>query len=87
MGEASGNTLAQKKDRLNFELEWVYGYDKVARKINKELKQMFEERAKETDLIIKLYAKINGEVIELKEAPELITVAIKQFKEDNNNES
>lgn len=87
MSEMSWNTLAQERDKINFELEWVYGYDKVAGKINKELKQMFEEKAKEDSLIIKLYAKINGEVIELKEAPELITVAIKQFKEGNNNES
>lgn len=80
MSETSENTLVQEKDKLNSEFEWVYGYDKVARKINKELKQMFNEKDKETDLIIKLYVKINGEVIELKEAPELITVAIKQFK-------
>ena len=87
MSEVNKTALEQERDKANFELELVYGYDKVARKINKELKQMFEEKAKETDLIIKLYTEINGEVIELKEAPELITVAIKQFKEGNNNES
>lgn len=41
-----GNKTESVYGENNLNLKWVYGYDKVARKINKELKQMFEEKAK-----------------------------------------
>lgn len=67
----------------NLNLKWVYGYDKVARKINKELKQMFEEKAKETEQIVNIYVKINGETIKLEEPPEFLTMEMKLFKEED----
>lgn len=41
-----GNKTELDYGENNLNLEWVYGYDKVTRKMNKELKQMFEEKLK-----------------------------------------
>lgn len=50
---------------------WEYGYDKVIRKINKELKEMFEQREKEPERDVRIWIKLaNGEKIMLNSLPE-----------------
>lgn len=61
---------------------WEYGYDKVIRKINKELKEMFEQRVKEPERNVKIWITLaNGEQIMLNELPEFNMVEISCAKE------
>lgn len=61
---------------------WEYGYDKGIRKINKELKEMFEQREKEPERNVKIWIKLaNGENIMLNETPEFNMVEISCAKE------
>ena len=56
---------------------WGYGYDKVIRKINKELKELFEQREKEPERDVRIWIKLaNGETIMLNEMPEFNMVNI-----------
>ena len=56
---------------------WEYGYDKVIRKLNKELKEMFEQREKEPERNVKIWVTLaNGEKIILNELPEFNMVEI-----------
>jgi len=56
---------------------WNYGYSKVCRNINKAIKEMFEEKAKETDRDVNIYMKLpNGETIRLDDAVEFISLEI-----------
>lgn len=56
---------------------WEYGYDKVIRKINKELKEMFEQREKEPERNVKIWITLaNGEKIMLNEMPKFNVVEI-----------
>lgn len=54
-----------------------YGYGKAIRKINKELKEMFEQRKKEPERNVRIWIKFaNGEKIMLNEMPEFNMVEI-----------
>lgn len=59
------------------EFVWEYGYNNAIRKINKELKEMFEQREKEPERNVKIWIKLaNGEKIMLNEMPEFNMVEI-----------
>ena len=61
---------------------WEYGYDKGIHKINKELKEMFEQREKEPERNVKIWITLaNGEKIMLNELPEFNMVEISCVKE------
>ena len=54
-----------------------YGYDKVIRKMNKDLKEIFEQRKKEPERDVRIWIKLaNGEKIMLNEMPEFNMVEI-----------
>ena len=56
---------------------WSYGYDKACRNINKAIKEMFEEKAKETDRNVNIYIKLsNGETIRIDDTVEFISLEI-----------
>lgn len=56
---------------------WSYGYDKVCRNINNAIKEMFEEKAKETDRNVNIYIKLsNGETIRIDDVVEFISLEI-----------
>ena len=64
---------------------WNYGYNKVCRNINKAIKEMFEEKAKETDRDVNIYIKLpNGETIRLDDAVEFISLEINKKKYDKD---
>ena len=53
---------------MKSEWEWVYAYDSVCRKINKDFDEMFEQKRKDSDeRDVKIIAKINGESVVLTE--------------------
>lgn len=53
---------------MKSEWEWVYAYDRVCRKINKDFDEMFEQKRKDSDeRDVKIIAKINGESVVLTE--------------------
>lgn len=67
----------------NFKDDFVYeyAYYKVIRKINKELREMFEQREKEPERNVKIWITLaNGEKIILNELPELNAIEINAIK-------
>lgn len=58
------------------ELVWEYGYDKVTNKINKQLKDLFEQKQKEPERNVKLYAKIDGKTYAVDDSAEFIAVEV-----------
>ena len=67
----------------NFKDDFVYeyAYYKVIRKINKELREMFEQREKEPERTVKIWITLaNGEKIILNELPEFNAIEINAIK-------
>ena len=68
---------------INYEYGYEYGYDKVIRKINKELKELFEQKKKEPERNVKIYVKLSdGTTHIINDTVEFITVEIMEYKND-----
>lgn len=64
-------------------INYEYGYDKVIRKINKELKELFEHKKTDIGRNVKIYVKLpDGTSHIIDDTVEFMTVEIMECKND-----